>query len=421
VITDLRMPGMNGLEFLAWVRNNAPDIDVIMLTAHEDMNTAIAAIKAGAREFLIKPLDLDQLELVLSRCFRDRTTRRRMQHLSTEAAAPYAVQRLVGRDPKMIAISKTIGSLAASRTPVLIRGETGTGKEVIARTIHYSAPTADEPFIAINCTAIPENLLESELFGHMRGAFTGATSDRKGRFELAGTGTVFLDEIGDVTPAFQAKLLRVLQDGEFYPVGSERIRRTSARVIAATHRPLEQLVQRGEFREDLYYRLRVVEIAIPPLRERRGDIRLLAEDLAERIGRDVHKPVVITPQVMRAMEEYPWPGNVRELENALTRAIVLARSPVLALEDLSLGDLSGTAASGAANETTDLALETVILTHVRSVVDRVVGNKRKAARLLGISRARLDRWLARDLATNRDRDGAEMAPADEDGEDVDLI
>ena len=193
-----------------------------------------------------------------------------MRHLASEAAEPYELRRLVGRDPRMIEVSKLIASVASTRTPVLVRGETGTGKEVVARAIDYNSTSAEEPFVAVNCTAVPEPLLESELFGHLRGAFTGASNDRKGRFEVAGAGTVFLDEIGDVSPAFQAKLLRVLQDGEFYPVGAERSRRTSARVIAATHRPLEQLVRDGAFREDLYFRLRVVEIVIPPLRNRPG-------------------------------------------------------------------------------------------------------------------------------------------------------
>lgn len=408
VITDLRMPGMSGLDLLRWLRETLPDVDAIMVTAHEDMETALDAIKSGAYEFLVKPLDLNQVELVIARCFRDRALRRRVRHLTEAAAEPYALRRLVGRDPKMIAISKVIGSLTMNRAAVLIRGETGTGKEVVARMIHYNSASADEPFIAINCTAIPEPLLESELFGHLRGSFTGASTDRKGRFELAGNGTVFLDEIGDVSPAFQTKLLRVLQDGEFYPVGAERPRRTTARVIAATHRDLEQLVRDGTFRQDLYFRLRVVEIAVPPMRERRGDIRAIAESLVVRIGRELHKEIVISEPVMRALEQHDWPGNVRELENTLMRAAVLARTTAIALEDLSLGAIR--AAAGDTSEDSTLAV--AVLAHVERILAGTGGNKRQAARLLDISRQRLDRILARDPAAIQDRDGDETEPMD---------
>ena len=410
VISDLRMPGMNGLELLAWLRDRLPDTDVVLMTAYEDMETALAAIKGGAYDFLVKPLDLEHVEHVIARCLRERSMRRRVRQLSEAAAEPFALRRLVGKDPQMIALSRTIGSLVSHRTSVLIRGETGTGKEVVARTIHFNSPNADEPFVAINCTAVPEALLESELFGHTRGAFTGATGDRKGRFELAGAGTIFLDEIGDVSASFQAKLLRVLQDGEFYPVGAERARRTVARVIAATHRPLEQLVRDGAFREDLYFRLRVVELRIPPLRERRGDIRAIAESLVTRIGQELHKPLVLPDPVIRVLEAYDWPGNVRELENALTRAAVLARAGVISLEDLSLRvDSAIPQVSGE-----DVSLDAAVHRHVSAVLASTGGNKRRTARLLGISRQRLDRILARDAAAIRSTDGAETEPLDDD-------
>jgi DNA-binding NtrC family response regulator len=409
VISDLRIPGMSGLELLDWTRSHFPDIDVIIVTAHEDMETVVQAIKAGAYDYIVKPLDLDALEIVVARCFRDRTARRRAQRLqreAAEAAEPFQLRRLIGRDPKMIALSKTIGALAASRAPALIRGETGTGKEVVARTIHYNSDGRDEPFIAVNCTAIPEPLLESELFGHMRGAFTGATSDRRGRFELAGAGTIFLDEIGDVSPAFQAKLLRVLQDGEFYPVGSERARRTAARVLAATHRPLEQLVASGAFREDLYFRLRVVEVVIPPLRERRGDVLPIAEALLARIARELHRPVTLSAAARRAIERYSWPGNVRELENAITRAAVLAPGAIIGAAELSLESPMHTTTAGG----NDLTLDSVVVLHARHVLDVAHGNKRKAARLLGVSRQRLDRILERGVAENQNPGGHETLP-----------
>ncbi|HEV2735496.1 MAG TPA: sigma-54 dependent transcriptional regulator, partial [Longimicrobiaceae bacterium] len=278
---------------------------------------------------------------------------------------------------------------------VLIRGETGTGKELVARAIHFNSPQAGEPFVAINCTAIAENLLESELFGHVRGAFTGAVGDRKGRFELAGNGTIFLDEIGDTAPAFQAKLLRVLQEREFYPVGGERPRRTEARVIAATHRPIEELIGQGSFREDLYFRLRVVEIVVPPLRERRDDIPLLAEHLLARAAREIHKDVRIIPApVMKALQAYDWPGNVREMENTITRAAVLAHGPAISLENLGLGTVpvKGAASASGPEGTT---LDEVERLQVERILQRTGGNKRRAARLLGISRPRLDRLLAK--------------------------
>jgi DNA-binding NtrC family response regulator len=402
VITDVRMPNVSGLELLSWIRERASEIDVIVITAHQDMQTALGAMKAGAYDYLTKPLDLDQIELVLARCVRDRSLRRRVKLLTDDAAEPRERLGLVGRDAAMIQVSKMIASVAATRAPVLVRGETGTGKEVVARTIHANSPNADEPFVAVNCTAVPEPLLESELFGHLRGAFTGATNDRKGRFELAGTGTIFLDEIGDVSPAFQAKLLRVLQDGEFYPVGAERPRRTSARVMAATHRPLELLVREGRFREDLYFRLRVVEIRVPALRERRGDIRPLAEALAARAARDLHKPPPVLPaETIRELESYDWPGNVRELENALTRALVLARTPVLTPDTVVVDAGERLAAAGEA-VSTDMPLSAAVRAHVERVLAAHGGNKTQAARVLEISRQRLDRILNRE-----DDDGAE--------------
>jgi transcriptional regulator with PAS, ATPase and Fis domain len=289
----------------------------------------------------------------------------------------------------MMAIYKTIGTVAGTRTPVLIRGETGTGKELIARTIHRNGPEPGLPFVAINCTAVPEGLLESELFGHVRGSFTGAVADRKGRFELAGSGTIFLDEIGDTSLAFQAKLLRVLQEREFYPVGSEQPRATHARVVAATHRPVEEMIDEGTFREDLYFRLRVVEIDIPPLRERRGDIPLLVRHILTRVSGEVGRDLVIPDDVMGMLLTYDWPGNVREMENAITRAAVLARGGTIAIEQLSLGR----GAEPATPEYDAESLEAVERAHVQRILAGTGGNKSRAAEKLKISRPRLDRII----------------------------
>jgi DNA-binding NtrC family response regulator len=409
VITDLRMPGMDGLELLRRVREATPDIDVLVITAHEDMRSAMEAMKAGAYDYLVKPLDLDQIDLLIERCLQGRRLKRRAQQLTAEAAEPYALNQLVGRDPRMIEIYKLIGTLAANRTPVLIRGETGTGKEIIARAIHFNSADAQEPFIAVNCTALTETLLESELFGHVRGAFTGAVSNHKGRFELAGAGTLFLDEIGDVSPSFQAKLLRVLEDREFYPVGGERPQRTEARVIAATNRSIEQRIETGHFREDLYFRLKVVEIWVPPLRERRDDIPLLADHLVARIARDLHKDVrLIANDALRTLTSYDWPGNVRELENTLTRAAVLARGPAITAEHLSLSPVTEVQSPLANAEVGDDAtLEAAERAHVERVLRRTGGNKRQTARILGISRPRLDRLIAKHgpMVTERDHRG----------------
>ncbi len=391
VITDVRMSGMDGLSLLRRIRE-AGETDVVVITAYDSMESAVAAMRAGAYDYLVKPLDLDQIDLLIERCLRHRRLRRRVRHLSGEAQGDQSVERLVGRDPAMIEIYKLIGLLAENRTTVLIHGETGTGKERIARAIHFSSPFSDEPFLALNCTAIPEPLLESELFGHARGAFTGAVQARRGYFELAGEGTVFLDEIGRTEPAFQAKLLRVLEDREFYPVGAERPRRTGARVIAATQRPLDALVREGVFREDLLFRLQVVEIRVPPLRERRGDIPLLTDHFLRRIATELHREIEgITDAAVRALAAYDWPGNVRELEHALTRAVVVARGPVIDTEHLSLeGVLLG---SGSDEVPEDASLSAVEAAHVQKVLRREGGVKRRAAEALDISRTRLDRLI----------------------------
>jgi len=409
VITDVRMPGLSGVELLQRLQQAAPDVACVVITAHEDMRSAIEAMKAGAREYLVKPLDLDQIDLIVARCFRERALVRRAQSLSESAAEPYALDRLVGRDPRMIEIYKRIGTLAASRAPVLIRGETGTGKELIARAIHYNSERAHEPFVAVNCTALPETLLESELFGHVRGAFTGAVADRRGHFERAGAGTIFLDEVGDIGPAFQAKLLRVLQEHEVLPVGGERTVRTEARVIAATQRELRQLVAEGRFRDDLWFRLCVIEIEVPPLRERPGDIPLLAHYLLERLAREAHRPGVILPDpVCRALQAYRWPGNVRELENALSRALILARGPAIALEDLRL---QGDVLEPPSPLPADCSLAAAERAHIERMLARTHGNKRQAARLLHISRSRLDRLLEKHgLVPKQDRSGSGTGP-----------
>jgi two-component system NtrC family response regulator/two-component system response regulator HydG len=395
VVTDIRMPGMSGLELLRQVRR-VSDADVAVITAYEEMKTAMEAMKAGAYDYLVKPLDLTAIEHLVERCLRDRTMRRRMDHLAAEAAEGHDLKDLVGRDPKMIEIYKLMGVLSQNRATVSITGETGTGKERIARAIHFNSPQAAEPFIAINCTALPKHLLESELFGHVKGAFTGAVESRRGYFEMAGSGTLLLDEIGDAPPEFQAKLLRVLEEQEFFPVGSERPRRTRARVMAASQRPLSELVREGRFREDLHFRLKVVEIHLPPLRERKGDIPLLAEHLLTGISAELHTPVRgITEEAMNRLRSHNWPGNVRELEHALTRAVVLCRGSVVDADHLPIGGTEPLGAPDGSTRPQGDTLAAVEAAHVQRILDRTGGVKRQAAQTLGISRTRLDRLIKR--------------------------
>jgi two-component system, NtrC family, response regulator AtoC len=414
IITDLRMPGMDGLQLLEKVKGSMPDVDVIVVTGHEDMTSAVTAMKAGAFDYIVKPVNLREVDALVERCLREQALNRQVREAEAadgerEEVSPDDV---VGRVPAMIEIYKMIGVLSRNRTTVMVRGETGTGKEMIARAIHANSAHAEEPFIAVNCTALTDTLLESELFGHTKGSFTGAVASRKGYFELAGGGTIFLDEIGDTSPDFQTKLLRVLQERKFYPVGGEEPRTTEARVIAATHQPIEQLLEDGDFREDLYFRLKVVEIHVPPLRERRDDIPLLAESLLARIRKETHQTVRhISEAAMKRLMEYDWPGNVRELENALTRAAILARGAAIGPEHISLGvdfvmpdgrrddkraDKKTEKArpkNGTPDLPADLSLDAAISRHVQEVLQHTQGNKSETARLLGISRSRLQRYV----------------------------
>ncbi len=393
VLTDLRMPGMSGLDLLRVVRDRHEDVDVIVMTAHEDLPTVAQATGAGAVDFLVKPLDLHQLRRLLTMTFADRDVR---AQATTGESGGEPVPELVGRHPTMVEIFKTVGRVAQTRTTVVIRGESGTGKELVARAIHVGSAAAQEPFVAVNCTALPASLLESELFGHVRGAFTGAASDRRGRFATAGRGTIFLDEIGDTTPDFQAKLLRVLQEHEYFPVGSDRPISTEARVLAATHRDLEARVADGRFREDLYYRLRVVEITVPPLRERPEDLPLLAEHLMAKVSLALGKPPqVLSPEVIAVLAGHDWPGNVRELENCLTRAAVMASGDVIRKEHVSFATPGFGDAPPGGPPQGDASLASMERAHVARVLEQTGWHKRRAADLLGISRPRLDRLIAR--------------------------
>src|SRR5919106_3982375 len=340
LVIDYLMPDRTGLEVIRELVASTPDGErpaIVMMTAHGTVESAVEAMKLGARDYLQKPFDVDELLVTVRRLLEEQRTRTGLRYLISERDAEFNHYGLVGHSRAVMDVIKRAELVAESRSTVLISGETGTGKELVARAIHARSAQRDMPLIKVNCAAIPETLLEFELFGHVRGAFTGATFTKKGRFALADGGTIFLDEIGTISTAVQAKLLRVLQDREFEPLGSERTQKVDLRVIAATNRDLRQMVSAGKFQEDLYYRLNVIPIALPALRERPEDIPLLVEHFLRRFARDSGKRIEGVEQgVMEELERYDWPGNVRELENTIERAVVLATGPHLTRDTLWL-------------------------------------------------------------------------------------
>lgn len=330
VLTDLKMPGMDGLEVLRRIRQEAPDIPVIVMTAFGDIESAIAAIREGAVDYLTKPLRAEPLLHVVRRSLAHYELRREAGQLRERIESKYQFASILGNSPAMQKVFKVTSQVARSRATVLITGESGTGKELIAQAIHQNSPRADQAFVKIHCAALVESLLESELFGHERGSFTGAERRREGRFELADGGTLFLDEIGEISPSTQVKLLRVLQEREFERVGGNQTLSVDVRVVAATNRNLKGMVDDGTFRADLYYRLNVVNVELPPLRRRPGDIAALSDHFLRHFARDNDRPVHgMSDGVLAALSRYPWPGNVRELENVMERAVVLSESSTL--------------------------------------------------------------------------------------------
>lgn len=389
VILDINLPGLHGIEVLKRIREADPKAYVIMITAFDDMQTTVEAMKLGAFEYICKPIDYDELILAIRKAHRMQEMDTKLDYIVTEASREWSIDNIIGRTPQMREIYKTIGMLSRSKTTVLIRGESGTGKELVARAIHYNSGNRHEPFVAINCTALAEGLLESELFGHVRGAFTGAVRDSRGKIEVAGNGTLFLDEIGDISPSLQVKLLRVVENREFSRVGSEKLQRTEARIVGATNRDLEDAVRRGKFREDLYYRLKVVEIKIPPLRERKDDIQALVVYLLEKINRRLHTNVrKVADSVMQILMNYEWRGNIRELENALTRAVTLCRGDVLVAEYLPL-----TAPDKGQISRELMSLKEMEKQYIDHVLRYTRWNKSRASEILGITRPTLDKKI----------------------------
>ena len=325
MLCDLIMPDLNGVEVLRSAKEMNPRLSVVMITAHGTIRTAVDAMKLGAFDYITKPFDMDEIKLIVKNALeRSRLLAENIQ-LKQELQSRYRFDGIVGDSRKMQEVFKIVERVASSNATVLVRGESGTGKELIARAVHYNSPRRDKPFIAVSCAALPETLLESELFGYEKGAFTGAVGQKAGRFELAHRGTLFLDEIPDISPAMQVKMLRVLQEREFERVGGTKPVRVDVRLLAATNRDLEQAVANGEFRPDLYYRLQVIQIFLPPLRERREDIPALVEHFIEKFNKENGKNIkFVSPEAMDLLMKYNWPGNIRELENAIERGVVLA-------------------------------------------------------------------------------------------------
>lgn len=394
VITDLRMPEMDGMQLLRHIRRDLPHIAVVILTGHGTIENAVDAMKEGATDYLLKPVNIDELGLLVERIRHTQSLERENVELRERVQQLYGFENIVGRSAAMLEVFEKVRMVAPTRASVLIYGESGTGKELIANAIHQNSPRRNKPFIKVNCGALPLTLLESELFGHERGAFTGAVATRRGRFELADGGTLFLDEISETAPEFQVKLLRVLQEGEFERVGGTQTIKVDVRIIAATNKRLDQLVQEGKFREDLYYRLKVVEIDLPPLRERPEDIPLLVEHFLEEFSRYYGKPKPrVHPAVMTALQNYHWPGNVRQLRNVLEGAFVMS-SGEITLKHLPPEVHSEQRSENYIRVPVTASLEEAERLLIQAALSYNRGNRAKTARQLGLGRKTLYRKMA---------------------------
>jgi two-component system response regulator PilR (NtrC family) len=423
VITDVKLPDGDGIEILRHVKAASPEMAVVVMTAYGSTETAVTALKLGAHDYLVKPVDVEELKIVIRNALATQQLAEENLLLKAEFRAQHGLERIIGVSPAMAAVFGMIRSIAGTSSTVLITGESGTGKELVAKAIHALSPRRDAPFVSVNCGAMPETLLESELFGHVRGAFTDAHQHKKGLFEVAHRGTLFLDEIGETPPSMQVKLLRALQERRIRRVGGTEETEVDVRVIAATNCPLEELVQQRRFREDLYYRLNVIPIRMPALRERREDIPLLAEHFLNRFSEQMGKKLSrISSEAMHALTRYAWPGNVRELENAIERAVALETTPTILAERLPtrLGGNAERSSAGAESnaDAPELApgfsldeylfgLEGEIL---RRALDRSAGDRAATAALLGIKPRSL-RYLIRKHAATKTAAGQLLAPS----------
>ena len=387
VLTDVRMPVMDGLTLLAKAKESGSDAVFIVMTAFASIEMAVDAMRAGAENYLVKPLNVAAVMVVLQKALEKRRLLRETDLLRQRVRERFQFQSIVGDSPQLQSVFDVIKRAAPTKATILILGESGTGKELVAQALHEESGRKDKPFVKVNCAALSESLLESELFGHERGAFTGAAARREGRFELADGGTLLLDEIGEVSPAIQVKLLRVLQNREFERVGGTQTIKVDVRLVAATNRDLAAEVKAGRFREDLYYRLNVVAVTLPPLRSRKGDIPALVSHFVEKFSKSYEKPVTgLAPGTLNALLSHSWPGNVRELENAIERAVVLAKTTSLTADDLP-SSLSGPRPTDAATNSLipgatmlDIEREAILRT-----MEMVAGSTARAAEVLGIS------------------------------------
>ncbi|MBI4460421.1 MAG: sigma-54-dependent Fis family transcriptional regulator [Acidobacteria bacterium] len=395
VLVDLRMPQMNGIELLERIMEADPGTDVVLMTAHQSIETAVEAIQKGAFDYLTKPVSLDRLRGLVGKLVADAQERSRILQLDRQLLDAYQFEGMVGRSPLMLEVFARIRRVAPHFRTVLIAGTTGTGKELVARALHRRSPVVSGPFAVCNCSAVVETLFESELFGYVKGAFTGAVQDKIGLFEYAQGGTLFLDEIGEMPLAMQAKLLRVLESREVQRVGSPAARKVDVRIVAATNRDLHEMVVQKQFREDLYYRLSMVEILLPPLAHRKEDLPLLERYFVERFATQYSKPIRgLTRRAQALLSRYSWPGNVRELENVLGNACMMLQGNMIDVFDLPerLRNALPAEAAGEAGEQL-LSLEELNRRHAAQVVEKMQGNKSRAAEILGISRATLYRLL----------------------------
>jgi DNA-binding NtrC family response regulator len=401
IISDLKMPGMDGLELLEGLRRIDPDVTVIIMTAYATVGTAVAAMREGAFDYIVKPFSKDELLISVERAIKAIEIVRHNRYLKTELGLGSGIAKLIGNGPAMRELSQIIAKVAQDdKATVLIEGETGTGKDLVAHLIHEMSPRQNEPFIVVNCAAIPEGLMESEMFGHEKGAFTGAVTAKPGRFELADRGTLFLDEVAEMNAAMQSKLLRALQTREFERVGGRRTLRVNVRVVAATNKNLQELVRAGQFREDLFYRLNVVPLRLPTLRERKEDIPALIEHLLLRFHTEGKRLVRVSNEALDALKNYNYPGNVRELENILERAIVLSDGQAITPKELHLSDAglppppaellpsSFKTAATQARDDTERAL-------LKKTLDQTGWNRVRAAKILGIDYKTLRRKIRR--------------------------
>ena len=396
VITDWKMPEMDGIELLRQLRARHPTLPVILVTAFASVPSAVAAIREGAFDYVTKPFDNEELRTIVARALALRRLERENHYLRQEVENRYAPDAIVAESARSREVLDLVRRVAPSRATVLIQGESGTGKELIARLLHYWSDRVGQPFVAVNCKAFAEGVLESELFGHERGAFTGATTTRAGCFQRADGGTLFLDEIGEISADFQAKLLRVLQDGEILPVGGTRSVSVNVRIVAATNRVLRDEVATGQFREDLFFRLNVIPVQLAPLRDRPEDILPLARHFLERHAREAHRTLAFSAEADMALRTHAWPGNVREIENAVERAVVLARETEISPEDLLLQEGTGSReARATAGGSLQDVLDHAATERIRSALDTAHGQRAEAARALGIDRTTLYRMMKR--------------------------